>query len=306
MASDVKYQTFGAGTVPDGGPAAGILAPPAAGAQQGYISPQQPQIQASGMQPVVAPSGAPAPLGQIQWMPHPQAVPGCPPGLEYLTQVDQLLVHQQVELFEVVTDIETQNRYQVKNSLGQQIYFAHEESEFCERICCGPRRGFTMHVTDNMNQEVLRISRELKICGGCCWCANADCCAMDIAVEAPVGNVIGYVRQAQSWWYPNFDLLNVAKEPVLKILGPFWFCQNVCCTGDIDFNVMNEDSNIEVGKLSKQWGGFVKEAFTKADNFNVNFPLDLSVDMKACLLGAVFLIDFMYFERKKDTNERHH
>lgn len=36
-----------------------------------------------------------------QWMAAPtQTVPGCPPGLEYLTQVDQLLVNQQVELLE--------------------------------------------------------------------------------------------------------------------------------------------------------------------------------------------------------------
>ena len=36
----------------------------------------------------------------IPWMPAPQAPTGCPPGLEYLTQIDQLLVHQQVELLE--------------------------------------------------------------------------------------------------------------------------------------------------------------------------------------------------------------
>ena len=36
----------------------------------------------------------------IPWMPAPQAHTGCPPGLEYLTQIDQLLVHQQVELLE--------------------------------------------------------------------------------------------------------------------------------------------------------------------------------------------------------------
>ena len=29
-----------------------------------------------------------------------EAPPGCPPGLEYLTQIDQLLVNQQVEIFE--------------------------------------------------------------------------------------------------------------------------------------------------------------------------------------------------------------
>ena len=37
---------------------------------------------------------------KAQWMEAPQAAPNCPPGLEYLTQVDQLLVHQQIELFE--------------------------------------------------------------------------------------------------------------------------------------------------------------------------------------------------------------
>ena len=32
--------------------------------------------------------------------PPAEAPPGCPPGLEYLTQIDQLLVRQQIELLE--------------------------------------------------------------------------------------------------------------------------------------------------------------------------------------------------------------
>ena len=44
-------------------------------------------------QPGVAPP-------QAQWMARPQMIPGCPPGLEYLAQIDQLLVKQQVELLE--------------------------------------------------------------------------------------------------------------------------------------------------------------------------------------------------------------
>ena len=33
-------------------------------------------------------------------MAHPGAISGVPPGLEYLTQVDQLICKQMVELFE--------------------------------------------------------------------------------------------------------------------------------------------------------------------------------------------------------------
>ncbi|XP_041377883.1 phospholipid scramblase 2-like isoform X2 [Gigantopelta aegis] len=249
------------------------------------------------MQPMPGQSGQP-----VKWMNQPEAISGCPPGLEYLTQVDQLLVKQQVELLEMVTGWETANKYKVVNNLGQQVYFAAEESDMCTRQCCGPQRGFIMHITDNMGQEVIRVQREFKCCAGCPWCAGIDCCAHFLTVESPVGHPIGYVRQMGSCWEPRYALLDADMNMILQIKGPCCICQGPCCTWDQEFNVFSKDESTEVGKISKQWTGLIKEMFTDADNFGVTFPMDLDVKMKAVLLAAVFLIDFMFFEQKQNNN----
>jgi len=233
-------------------------------------------------------------------MVRPAPIPGVPPGLEYLAQVDQLLVHQVIEVFEMMTSWETKNRYMVKNSVGQQVYFAQEESDGCQRQCCGPQRGFIMHITDNLGQEVIRVTRDFKCCAGANCCASCDSCAMEIKVESPPGQVIGGVKQECSCLSPTYGVLDGEGRKVLGIHGPMCFCQAICCPNDIDFKVASEGGD-EIGKISKQWGGFAREAFTQADNFGVNFPRDLDVRMKAVLLGAVFLIDFMYFEQKQNN-----
>ena len=51
----------------------------------------------------------------------PTGIPNCPPGLEYLTQIDQLLVKQKVRLLEVFTGYEQNNKFAIKNAMGQNV-----------------------------------------------------------------------------------------------------------------------------------------------------------------------------------------
>jgi len=44
-------------------------------------------------------------------------------------------------------------------------------------------------------QEVIRVRREFKCCAGFSCFAGIETCALEVSVEAPVGEVIGYVRQ---------------------------------------------------------------------------------------------------------------
>lgn len=233
-------------------------------------------------------------------MPKPEGVPACPPGLEYLTQIDQLLIHQQIELLEALTGWEVKNRYQIKNTLGQQVYFAQEESTTCHRQCCGGHRKFDMSITDNLGTEVIRMHRPFKCCGGdgSCWCGGIDACSDELTVESPPGTVVGKVKYAFSKWSPHLEIRDAADNVVLHVWGPCCPCQAVCCTGDIDYKLYSKDMQTEVGKISKQWAGAMKEILTKADNFGVNFPVDLDVNIKAVLIGATFLVEFLFSEEQ--------
>ncbi|XP_069976263.1 phospholipid scramblase 2-like [Penaeus vannamei] len=253
----------------------------------GYMGPAYPP--GSIPQGGYGPPRGPQPGQPGAWMPAPQ-VPNCPPGLEYLTQIDQIIVQQQVELLEAFTGFETSNKYKVKNSLGQQMYFAAEDTDCCTRQCCGPMRPFDMKIMDNSQNEVIHLNRPLA-CDSCLF----PCCLQSIEVTSPPGTVIGSIHQEWSILAPKFTVRNASDDVILRIEGPF--CTYSIC-GDVEFQVLSPDGSTQVGKISKQWTGLAKEAFTDADNFGITFPIDLDVKMKATLLGAVFLIDFMFFEKK--------
>lgn len=220
----------------------------------------------------------------------PQGNRDFPQGLEYLTLIDQLLVHQKVELLEAFTGFETQNKYTIKNSVGQKVYYAVEDSDCLTRNCCGPLRPFDMKILDNFKNEVIHLNRPLA-CDSCWF----PCCLQTMEVSSPPGTVIGSIEQEWSILTPQFNIKNAAGDVVLKMEGPictFSFC------GDVEFKVLSKDGDRQVGKISKQWAGLLREAFTDADYFGITFPMDLDVKMKAVMIGACFLIDVMFFEKR--------
>ncbi|CAF0737922.1 unnamed protein product [Brachionus calyciflorus] len=247
----------------------------------------------------------PAPNGQpIVWMQKPQPIAGCPPGLEYLTTLDSLFLKQKVSFLEAFTGWDTNNKYSIHNNQGNQIYFAAEQTEGCMRFCCGAQRGFQIFILDNMNQQVMKVSREFKYCAQSNWFAGCcDCCAHEVTVEAPVGTVVGYVKQKGSFIKAHYDILDDNHEPVLKVKGPCCILDGPLCPCENEFQLLTLDESSQIGKLSKDYAGFVKEMFTLADNFSIKFPVDLSVKTKATLIGALFLIINYHRDSKPDSKQ---
>lgn len=106
-------------------------------------------------------------------------------------------------------------------------------------------------------------------------------------VSSPPGTIVGTIEQEWSIFCPSFAIKNPSGETVLRIEGPF--CTMTIC-GDVEFQIMSADGKTQVGKISKQWSGLLREMFTDTDYFGISFPMDLDVRMKAVMIGACFLI----------------
>uniref|UniRef100_A0A3Q4I2N7 Phospholipid scramblase n=1 Tax=Neolamprologus brichardi TaxID=32507 RepID=A0A3Q4I2N7_NEOBR len=231
------------------------------------------------------------PSGGISPAPGVPAVPvGVPPGLEYLTQVGQRKV-KPAQFFVILF----YTQYEIKNSLGQKIYEAKEKSDCCERNCCGSLRSFDMKIKDNMDREVIHLIRPFR-CSSCC----CPCYLQEMEVQAPPGTTIGYIKQDWHPFLPKFSIQGANKETLMRLEGPCFACN---CCGDVNFELKGKDGDTSIGRISRQWGGLLKETFTDTGNFGIQFPLDLDVKMKAVLMGACFLVPhFMFFEKIGEAN----
>ncbi|KAF2881504.1 hypothetical protein ILUMI_24661 [Ignelater luminosus] len=231
------------------------------------------------------------------WMVKPKGISDCPNGLEYLAVLDQLFVEQQVEMTEVITGVEGENSYIVKNNIGEKIYFAQEHSDVLGRTICGHRRMFDITITDKEGNTVLQLFHPLA-CDYCC----CPCWLQSIEVATAGGTLLGKVIQKWSLWIPRFKVTNAHKKVIFRIKGPCCTCSCCCGSSDVQFKLINPYDKSEVGYLSKYWSGLAKEVFTDADNFGVSFPMDTDIKMKAVLLGAIILIDYMFFETNSLQN----
>ncbi|KAK7603528.1 hypothetical protein V9T40_003527 [Parthenolecanium corni] len=281
-------------TVPQSG---GSYYPPPYPQPHGYPPPAAQSMGYGQPQPIVSQPAAMNMNGQFGtadgWMGLPAQIPAnCPPGLQYLTTIDQLFVKQKVELLEAFIGFETNNKYTIKNNQGNKVFYAVEDNDCCTRNCCGGMRSFEMKVFDSSKNEIIRFDRDFR-CDSCWF----PCCLQELKVSSPPGHLIGSVEQTWSICTPEFDIKNESGQCVLKIEGPI--CRYGIC-GDVEFKVLSKDKSAVVGKISKQWSGFARELFTDSDFFGISFPIDLDVRMKAVMLGACFLIDFMYFEKTRN------
>lgn len=183
-------------------------------------------------------------------------------------------------------------------SIIDQIFsYSYLGSECCCRNCFPRYRDFEMHVMDNQFNEVMHFSRPCRCGGICCCCFNQV-----LDVFQPPGYHAGRIQEYWPSCLPKFTVTDETGALIYIICGPC--CTGPMCCNNIEFEIQTPDGVQEVGKIHRLYTGILRERFTDASMFVIDFPLGCSIKHKAILMGATFLIDFVYYEH--DNDDRNH
>ena len=189
-------------------------------------------------------------------------------------------IAQRKELGELF-GIETRNKYEIRDEMNTSIGFAAEQGKgfgaMILRQFLGHWRPFKIHLFSENRQIIATadhpfrfIFQELKI-----FDAN--------------GRQVALLKQRFSILYKRFDIVVPGFSKPWEVKSPVWKIWT--------FPVYYK--NKQVATISKKWSGLLKEAFTDADNFQVQVHHPkINAPQKVILLCAGLFIDLIYFEKK--------
>nr|CAH7717504.1 unnamed protein product [Callosobruchus chinensis] len=201
-------------------------------------------------------------------------------GLEFLLDVNQLIIQQSVELADLISTISSENRYTVRVPRGDTIYYATETSDSWQRTCFGSGRPFRLSLYDRTQQQAIQFVRRLA-CGTCTfWCY-----LQQMEVWIPPGDYIGVIKQETSFkMTPTFGVYNSRDELLYKIKGP---PSLGCLFGKAhSFQIYTHDGSTQIGSITHQW-----DQVQVSYNVFLQMPSNIQDnESKALLIGSAFLL----------------
>jgi len=197
--------------------------------------------------------------------------------VDQLQGVESLIVRQRKEWGEILSGIETKNRYEVQDETGRTLFYAAEVGgNFLLRIFLRALRPFEMIIANDAQQNVLFLSRPFRFFFSSMLIMDSN------------HYMVGRIQRKFALLKRVYAVCDSNGDEAFRIIGPWLH----------PWTFYIEKNAERVGKIVKRWSGILKEAMTDADNFTVTFPQVFDVKQKALVLGSVFLIDFVHFENK--------
>lgn len=197
----------------------------------------------------------------------------------FFGQHKRLFIRQVKEWGEILIGLETKNKYQITDDRGQVVGFCAEQGNgiwaYIKRYFLRNHRSLEVLIFDNSGKTILRIDRPFF------WFFST------MFVYGENNEKLGQIEQRFAFFRKKYDLFLNHNNRFATINSSFFkfFTFKIC-----------DDSGREIGMISKKWGGFVKEIFTDADKFGVEFSINMEDQKKAVILANAISIDFDFFE----------
>lgn len=225
----------------------------------------------------------PIPINTQDWISTPRAQFNATSGTQFLAGVEQLEIQQVIDLSTLLGRTERGNQYRVKVPRAETLFLAMESQSETESRLCGLYKGFVLNVLDQCGETAFIMRKDPS------W--HVPGVRQKITVES--AHLIGSVEKNFSMMGPNFTVYDAFKEPLCNIYGP------CCMYKEAQFQVISLDGSRQVASLMHQWDHLSVDYILL-----LTFPIDIDAKLKSLLLGASFLIEYLYFQRiRKATRE---
>lgn len=199
--------------------------------------------------------------------------------------------------------------YEGNSDLGNDLHVKYHTNA-CMKLLCPSSYPADIRVYENgALEEVIFarfIRRSERFCFrniGPCKC----CCFQEMVIHNADGSVIGYARESTWCCFPLFYVLNdncdaeYVLSPPLCCFGicvdPFVFDLYSGCQVPVfifpPFTYLSRGN--EVGVISSVFPGYFSLCCVGERKEKIQFPNDISVESKVKLLGALFLLNNVYF-----------
>ncbi|SEQ88763.1 LURP-one-related/scramblase family protein [Pedobacter rhizosphaerae] len=197
-------------------------------------------------------------------------------------QIPTFFLSDEYFIDEKVNFLKFANEYKVYNDKAEQIGMIKQRVSGWHKVLRllinKAMMPFQLEITDTNGALQATIYR-----GWTFWMSK-------ITVTDPTGVEVGSIKQKFKFFKPTFTISNpVSGSEIAKITGD-WKAWN--------FTITNNDG-LEVGKISKKWGGALKEVFTTADKYNVSInPTYAESNQKVAIVATAITIDMVLKESK--------
>jgi len=230
--------------------------------------------------PMAAAMPAPTP---VQWIPPPGGRAGCPPGLEHFADLAEFMVVEDINPANMLTQmsgVHVPNRYSVRNTAGQQMYFVQEAQV---AVFADTYRQIDATVLDANNKVCLNLRRLPRSYYGTIPNRGNVSVAMD--VSGSDGNLIGSVNYLVPCCVFSMEIRDPAQRPLLHMTSSYGI--------RVGYSV--QVNNKIIGML-RQVPGNIAQQMYEAHSYVSSFPKDLDVTMKAMLLATLIFYDISFEE----------